>query len=392
MRILFIHLFVSYTSKSIASTLKKMGHAVKEVTHYTPEDYYRDDRLYKMIEKDIQTNRPDCVFTVNIWPLVARCCNEKRLPYLAWSYDSPQNLPTNQDLSYDTNYLFIFDRTEVEMYHKAGIDRVYHLPLAADTDRWDKVTVDADPLYDVSLVGSLYESTLPVLMDAMSEYHRGYVQAVVEAQKKVYGYFLVDDLLTEDLIKSLNEDFQKTSPDLNVNRAQLAYSMGTYLTYAERLTLLLLLQSRCRTHFFSKELKGETKRLLKNLCLHGWVSYEEEMPRVFKETKVNLNPTLRIIRSGIPLRCMDILGCGGFLLSSYQPELAEYFVPDEEVVLYDSMEDAVAKTLFYLEHEDLRRQIAARGYEKVKREFTYAGQLSKMLQMADLPSEKNGVT
>ena len=137
-------------------------------------------------------------------------------------------------------------------------------------------------------------------------------------------------------------------------------------------------------HLFSSKIKEETKPLLKDITIHDWVSYDTGMPQVFKDSKINLNPSLRIIRSGISLRCMDILGCGGFLLSSYQPELAEYFTMDEEVVLYDSMEDAVAKTEFYLKHGDLRKSIAQRGYEKVKAEFNYPKQLQKMFDIAGL--------
>jgi spore maturation protein CgeB len=170
----------------------------------------------------------------------------------------------------------------------------------------------------------------------------------------------------------------------DVTKRQMAYSIGSYLTYIERLSLLRLLGSRCDMHLFSSKIKEETKPLLKDITIHDWVSYDSGMPQVFKDSKINLNPSLRIIRSGISLRCMDILGCGGFLLSSYQLELAEYFVPDEEVVLYDSMEDAVAKTMFYLEHDDIRQAIARNGYEKVKSEFTYPKQLQTMFDTAGL--------
>ena len=40
---------------------------------------------------------------------------------------------------------------------------------------------------------------------------------------------------------------------------------------------------------------------------------------------------------------MDILGAGGFLLSNYQPELAEYFEDGKEVVMYHSRADLVEK-------------------------------------------------
>ncbi len=389
-----------------------MGYEVVEKTYYTPEDTYGDERLLNMIEKDVVATRCDCVFTVNIWPLAARACHNKRVPYIAWSYDSPQNLPTNQDLDYDTNFLFIFDRAEVELYHKEGIEQVYHMPLAADIERWDKIKtgssaagkvstgsgknasteskIDGNTIgkkYDVSLLGTLYESTLPMLLSGMNEYHSGYVSGLVEAQKKIYGYFLVDDLLTDEFMKSLNQQFREKNPKMGeVSKKQMAYSIGSYLTYIERLSLLRLLGSRADVHLFSSKIKEETLPLLKDISIHDWVSYEEGMPKVFKESKINLNPSLRVIRSGISLRCMDVLGCGGFLLSSYQPEMAEYFVPDEEVVLYDSMEDAVEKTMFYLEHDDIREAIAHNGYEKVKAEFNYPKQLKQVFKTVGLES------
>ena len=58
-----------------------------------------------------------------------------------------------------------------------------------------------------------------------------------------------------------------------------------------------------------------------------------------------LNLTLRSITSGIPLRALDILGCGGFLLSNYQPELCEYFTPDVDFVYFNDMDDLEQKGL-----------------------------------------------
>ena len=395
--ILFANIFESFTSEAVVRSLKAMGYRVEEKDYYTPKDPYNDDRLYEMVKKTILTGRFDVVFTVNIWPIVARVCHDCDIIYIAWSYDSPQNLPSNRDLNYETNFLFLFDRAEVEIYRREGIDRVYHLPLAADVKRWDAVRKRLnDPRsrssykYEVSLLGSLYESTLPALLAGMGEYNQGYIKAVIEAQKRIYGYFLIDDILTDELMASINEDFAKTRVSLSTGRddsdencvtiRQLAYSMSSYITYIERLSLLRLLGSRCDMHLFSSGIKEETKPLLKNITIHSWVSYEEGMPAVFMQSKVNLNPSLKIIRSGISLRCMDIMGCGGFLLSSYQPELAEFFVPDEELVLYESMEDAVEKALFYIKNDTVRERIAQKGYEKTKALFSYERQLGRLFE------------
>ena len=111
---------------------------------------------------------------------------------------------------------------------------------------------------------------------------------------------------------------------------------------------------------------------------YGTVDYMNEMPLVFSLSKININMTIRSITSGIPLRCMDILGAGGFLFSNYQPELEEYFVP-REWVSFQEEEEMLDKAVFYLQHDELRDRIAENGFQKVKREFTYDKALEKML-------------
>ena len=87
----------------------------------------------------------------------------------------------------------------------------------------------------------------------------------------------------------------------------------------------------------------------------------------------------RQIQSGIPLRALDIMGSRGVLLSNFQPELAEYFNDGQDLILYSSMEEAVDKAVYYLKHDDARRQLALNGYEKIKEYFTYEDRIQKML-------------
>ena len=78
------------------------------------------------------------------------------------------------------------------------------------------------------------------------------------------------------------------------------------------------------------------------------------------------------------------MGAGGVLLSNYQPELAEYFVDGTDLILYESMEDAIAKADFYLKHEELRKQIARNGHDKVKKEFSYPKRIKELFRVAKL--------
>ncbi len=89
------------------------------------------------------------------------------------------------------------------------------------------------------------------------------------------------------------------------------------------------------------------------------------MPSVFHNSKINLNITLKTIQTGIPLRAWDILGCGGFLLSNFQQELCEYFIPGEDFIYYESIDDATEKAAYFLTHENERKEIAHNAFEKI---------------------------
>ncbi len=83
----------------------------------------------------------------------------------------------------------------------------------------------------------------------------------------------------------------------------------------------------------------------------------------------------------MPLRALDIMGCGGFLLTNFQSDFLEYFEPGVDFVYYENMEDMERLAEYYLEHEEKRKQIASNGYQKVKELLSYERQVSKLLEM-----------
>ena len=112
----------------------------------------------------------------------------------------------------------------------------------------------------------------------------------------------------------------------------------------------------------------------------GYADYYTQMPQIFYGSKINLNISLKTIRTGIPLRVIDIMGCDGFVITNYQEEIAEYFKIDEECVVYDNLEDLYEKTRYYLEHDSVREKIADAGYQRVNRDFTFEDRLQRMFQ------------
>ena len=374
----------AYTYRDILSTLKQMG------IHYHTETYYFKDKnedpfFLAWFAGKISEGSYDAVFSVNYFPLIAESCHQRQIKYLSWSYDCPLNVPDiEQTLGYETNYVFLFDRVQAFSYHKKGFNQVYHLPLAVNVERLNKIhATDEELAYyssDISFVGSLYESTYPTLCAPLSDYTKGYLDALMEMQFPLYGQFLFDQIITDRLINNINTEYRNSNTNILLNREQLIYSLSTYVTHKERLALLKLLSEQHQIHLYSRQ---KHPMLSPDMCRNP-VSYMEDMPKVFKHSKINLNITVKNTQSGIPLRVMDILGCGGFLLSNYQPELAEFFVPNEDFVYYEDISDALDKASFYLENDNIRTQIAQNGYEKVKEYFNYPRQLRQLFDVSGL--------
>ena len=89
---------------------------------------------------------------------------------------------------------------------------------------------------------------------------------------------------------------------------------------------------------------------------------------------------MRPIEKGLPLRCFDIMGCGGFLMTNYQEELEDMFVIGEDLECYDGLEELIDKCRYYLSHEEERSAIAGRGCEKVKASHTHIHRMNQMLK------------
>lgn len=82
-------------------------------------------------------------------------------------------------------------------------------------------------------------------------------------------------------------------------------------------------------------------------------------------------------------RTLTIMACGGFLLTPPLPDLAAYFSPGYELVVFESAADLADKIRYYLAHPAERAAIAAAGYERVHREHTGERRLAEVLAALD---------
>ena len=348
------------------------------VTKFFHEDYTEreSEAFMEEAEKVFDGAAYDFCFSYNYYPLMARVCHAHNLPYISFVYDSPQVKLYSYTVTYPTNYIFVFDSELVSQFRSNGLNTFYYMPLPVNgtiidhllTKKYDKKRAACE----VSFVGALYneEHNFMDRLTGLSDYTKGYLDSIMAAQSKVYGYNFIEECLTPEICEEMNRlsHYEGNSDGVET----LSYVFSDYficrkLTAMERTRYLTAVAER----FSLKVFTLNANAVIPNAQNMGVADYYEMMPYVFYHSKINLNISLRSIKSGIPLRCMDILGNKGFLLSNYQSDFLLHFVPDEDFVYFENEEDLLRKIDYYLSHDEKRRAIAQSGHEKVLKNHNF---------------------
>lgn len=353
-------------------------HQVKDV------DYDRD--VPERLLETLQSERYDFVFTVDFFPVVAKTCNILNMPYVSWSVDCPVMQYYSKSLSLPCNRVFLFDYAMYEEFRGMNPDRIFYMPLGANVEHNDAVMksiTDEDKKRfscDVSFIGSTYEEKCQYNgLKGLSEYTRGFADALVEAQLQIYGCNMLESAMPDGFVRRFAKEAGWTgmTDDYNADeRAFIAqFFVGEKVTEQERLRLLRWISDRYSLDIYT----ASDVSTMPDIHFKGLAESRIEMPKIFHLSKINLNMTSKTIRTGLPQRFWDVLGAGGFLLSNYQSEIPEYFEPGVDLATYSSFAECEELIAYYLQHEDERRQIARNGYEKTKRLFTYEHRVRDML-------------
>ena len=265
----------------------------------------------------------------------------------------------------------------------------FFICLASNPTRWKKVISSAtdDDISrfsgDISFVGSLYTEKSPY--DRLKKepgYLTGYLEGIMAAQLKVYGYNFLEEILPDSIVEEFRnslEGFYTPPTGFRRNdRATMAQLyLGAKVTAMERLWLMQTLGSKYSVNLYTA---SDTTGLSVHNC--GLAKTLTEMPLIFHFSKINLNPTAKSIQTGLPLRLFDVLACEGFLLTNYQSELTDYFTPGQELECYTGEDDLLSKTEYYLTHENDRKEIAHNGYLALEKYHNYPERLLQMISLA----------
>lgn len=382
----------NFGTEDVKECFEKNGHKYRIVE----TDLFRDrvnaefDKLFeKVFDEGVEQKPFDCVFTFNYSPVISNNCKSRNIPYICLVYDSPQVLLYSYTIINPCNYVFIFDKTQYLELKNEGINTVYYAPLCVNVDRMKRMMdaqhgegVDSD----ITFVGSLYDEKHNLFdrLEGISDFTRGYLDSVMDAQMKVYGYFFLEQVLNSDILADMQKAYPVKPSSDGVETEQYLYAhyfLARKLANRERSKIMETLGAKLGDRYDINLFTPNKDVCFSGVKNRGPIDYYEHMPYVFNNSRVNLNITLRSIRSGIPLRGMDIIGAGGFLLSNYQEDFFDAFNPGEDLVMFESLDDLVVKCEYYLKHDSERAQIAQNGYGKVKDFHTYDIRFKQMFDI-----------
>lgn len=375
----------------------------KECRHFT-----RDMELAAAMIPYIHQEGIEAVVSFNYFPIISMICDTCKIPYYAWVYDCPHFTLYAKQITLPCNHIGIFDKEMVRRLREKGVQTVHHVPLSADADQFMQVIRESSACNrnripaignsgdkvlsryacDISFVGSMY-----------TDEHNYYDRLLSEADKSVLDGFIRRQCLCYDK-DYLGEALTAGKLDLGIVQTKMeeqGLMLGEdYFAEAEELLKAVVLEKKVTVEERSILLHEITRTFGDKYCFNlysgsdltqypllrkhcrGTVDYHKQMPLVFAHSKINLNLSLRSIHSGIPLRVLDIMACGGFVLTNRQPEIMEYFEDGREVVTFGSVEECLHKIGYYLEHDEERRMIAAAGQQKVQELFPYDKGLERL--------------
>lgn len=387
MRILFYR-WGTFNEPVIENTLRDLGHFVKVMQAHELQEKPTEEQIWA-IARTASEYHADIFFSIDYFQTVAMAAKKLNITYYSWLYHIPQWSLFSYAAQLPNNRIITFDSAQMQELKQHNVHGIQYMAQAADKELLPNALANATPdmiekyKADVSFVGTLYESANNLFNRISAEAKEKEVYrkilAMIRDKRFVYGKDVLYRGVSDDMIEFLSQEVEPAKDNFFFAKQEeiaLQSVLARKITVEER---KLMARTLAREFDFKLYTISNTEKFPEiNNC--GPVDFAKQAPLIYNGSKINIYVTPRAIRSGVPLRVLEIMACRGFVLVNYQEDLAKEFEDGKELVMYRSLDELTEKVRYYLEHEAEREEIAKAGYEKVLREYNYAEKLRKILE------------
>ena len=138
-------------------------------------------------------------------------------------------------------------------------------------------------------------------------------------------------------------------------------------------------------HPRSGAIRGRLSHFLERVPLGGQLKAAGKRALALVQTVTQREEISQQYDEQIKGRNFEVPGSGGFILTGRAENLGDYYELGKEVVCFDDVDDLIEKARYYLRHEDERLAIAEAGHQRTLREHTYAHRFTEIFERLRLP-------
>lgn len=378
MKILYIDGHVKEKAgEYIVEALREMGHDTQVYSDKPMRVSILHDGIVQDLMNYIYDHKVELLISIHFILCAELAAYRMGIRYVSMLWDAPYTGIYNPLGRMGNVWVSTFDRLDRDRMFGEGIQHVLYQPLVVNEKEvveWGREIrniLGGKYIHDISMIGGLYEKNLyDENLEQIPETLYPYFNSIFEEAafrwdgiNRIYGKTGKEIL---QYIQTVNPQFHvPNNQDIEDIRIFENYYLIRKIANIERIAVLNLLAENHSVKFYTNSECAKSK--LVNVDLGPPVIYGKATAMVYVGSKINLNISLKGIEGGTPLRIMDIMGAGGFVLTSYSEETAELFEEDEEIVMFRTPEELLDKVDYYLAHDREREQIARTGHQKVIR-------------------------
>lgn len=381
----------------IINALTRIGVAYEVYPKVQKISFPEEKEIEEIVEYLIK-HRITHIISVNLVDNLVLAAERANITYLSIIWDAPY-LPLFSEYGRKDHCWFaVFDKKDLQRFESRKVPHVLYQPLAVDSvaiGEWNKGCEGEDPPkyeHDICFLGNLYDDNFfDEFCQNMPQYLMDFFTDLFERNafcwdgtNRIYGS-VSDEMLAE--IRKVTPGFQLVNffEIEDARYFEVAY-LFRKIAYIERVCTLNMLAEKYPVTLYTASKTADS--VLKHVRIMPPVSAGHESWKIFRSSKINLNISLKCIEAGTPLRVMDIMGAGGFVMTNYCPETAEIFQEDKEIVMFRTPEELKQKVEYYLTHDTEREQIARAGHEKVMKCYTFEKKIKSLLEWVTENDEK----
>ncbi|WP_456273262.1 glycosyltransferase family protein [Bacillus sp. AK031] len=346
----------------------------------------------KHLLSEISRISPRYVFTINFSKKIAHICKALEIIYISWTVDTPAySLYDEKNLKFHHCFYFIYDQGVVSSLTIKGLERVFYLPVGVNVNRFDKIFIDHNDkkfISDISFVGTTgmeneynlkFRHTLSDELKKRIEVK--FLEQITKPDESIL-YDFIDESIINLFERELEGKILHNNEELLERKTKLYYLLGRKYSQLERMYVMKEL-SQLDLKVYGDQYWSE---IVKSQFV-GEAEHFNDMPKIFKLSKINLNITRKFVESGLPMRVFDILGAGGFLLTNEKKDIKRLFTLGKDLEVFRDWQDLREIINYYLIHPKAREQLRLTGQETVRNHHTFKHRLEEMMKVVNSNSE-----